>query len=101
VAQRVSSVARERRRLWWPGTRGADAAVGGRCRVGVGAGKPADRKGLGWRPGWWVWRAALRCPVHRSADWLGRWSGPVAGAARKSHLPPAAGVGRAARAGVE
>ena len=63
------------RRPGRPGRRVADAAVGGRCLLGNDAGKAADRKGLEWRPLREVWRAASRCPVHRSADGSGGWSG--------------------------
>jgi len=53
----------------------AREACGRWCLLGNDAGKAADRKGLEWRPLREVWRAASRCPVHRSADGSGGWSG--------------------------
>ena len=75
VAQRGLLVERPRRRPGWPGRRVADAALGGRCRLGVGVGKAADREGLGWRPGWWVWRG-LRGALC-TAPPMGRADGPA------------------------
>jgi len=80
---------RAQRRPGWPGTRVADAALSGRCLLEVGAGKPADRARLGWRPLRGVWRAASRCPVHRSA-FLSRDDAPCCWAwpARAGCRPP-------------
>jgi len=61
----------ERRRPSSPAPRVAYAALGGRRVLGIGAGEPADREGLDGRPVRALWRAAARCPVHRSAEGLG------------------------------
>ena len=68
----------------------AREACGRWCLLGNDAGKAADRKGLEWRPLREVWRAASRCPVHRSAYPVDDGPTRCCGLARKSRLPPAA-----------